>query len=248
MSAIRRTVLTWAAFGVWLLVVLIETGGGHVLGDATPLSLQGSKVTLEYPSGGAVGWGIPYLAFVDGVLLFALFWRAASYVLRGSLQVKVQVVTTIIGGILFLIAAVLALLAALTVLILMVSLVAATPFGLIAYLGIWGGFPTGTAAATLSSLMFVKLVAIVLLLVADLGMLGHKMLVLFFLLSLVATAVLSFLHGLVPMPFVAITDVVGALIAGVIGIVLGLIVVIGSLPALVKVVLRSVGEAKSAAD
>jgi hypothetical protein len=68
------------------------------------------------------------------------------------------------------------------------------------------------------------------------------------LLSLVAAAVLSFLHGLVPRPFVAITDVVGALIANVIGIVLGLIVVLGSLPALVKVVLRSVGETTSAAE
>jgi hypothetical protein len=38
------------------------------------------------------------------------------------------------------------------------------------------------------------------------------------------------------------------LIANVIGIVLGLIVVLGSLPALVKVVLRSVGETTSAAE
>jgi hypothetical protein len=248
MTASRRTVLTWAAFGAWLLVFLIETGSGHLIGDAPGVSLPNSDAKLEYPSGDAVGWGIPYLGFVDGVLLYALFWRAASYVLRGSLQVKVQVVTTIVGGILFLIAAVIALFVALQVLILMVSLAAAVPFGLLAYLGLWGGFPTAAASATLSSLMLAKLIAIVLLLVADVGVLGHKMLVFSLILSLIAAAVLSFLHGLVPRPFVAITDVVGALVANVIGIVLGLIVVIGSLPALVKVVLRSVGEATSAAE
>lgn len=248
MSARRRTVLTWAAFGAWLMVFLIETGSGHVLADAPGVPIAGTDTTLDYPSGDAVGWGIPYLAFVDGVLLYALFWRAASYVLRGSLQVKVQVVTTIVGGILFLIAAVIALFVALQVLILMVSLAAAVPFGLMAYLGLWGGFPTTAAAATLSSVMLAKLIAIVLLLLADSGVLGHKMLVFSLLLSLVAAAALSFLHGLVPRPFVAITDVVGALVANVIGIVLGLIVVIGSLPALVKVVLRSVGEATAAAE
>jgi hypothetical protein len=248
MSTTRRTALTWAAFGAWLLVFMIETGSGSVLSNAPGLPLPGSDVTLDYPSGDAVGWGIPYLGFVDGVLLYALFWRAASYVLRGSLQVKVQVVTTIIGGICFLIAAIIALFVAFQVLILMLSLAAAVPFGLAVYLALWGGFPTGTAAATLSSLMLAKLVAIVLLVVADRGVLGHKMLVFSVLLSLVAAAVLSFLHGLVPRPFVAITDVVGALIANVIGIVLGLIVVLGSLPALVKVVLRSVGETTSAAE
>jgi hypothetical protein len=245
----RRTVLcTWAAAATWLVVVLVEVGARHLLPEPAAIPLPGSERTLGFPAGDAVGLGIPYLAFVDGVLLYALAWRAASYSLKGTVQVKVQVVTTLVGGILFLIACVVALLAAFALLILMTSLVVAVPFGLAAYIGLWGGFPTGAAAATLAGLMGTKIVAVVLLLVADRSVIGHKMLVFCVLLSFVAAAVLSFLHGLVPRPFVAITDALGALVAVVLGIVLGLILVIGSLPALVKVVLRTAGELRAAAD
>ncbi|MBK8978609.1 MAG: hypothetical protein IPM29_22155 [Planctomycetes bacterium] len=243
-----RIALTFAAFGAWLLVVLIEVGSEHLVGAPSPLTMPGASEPMSYPDGEAVGWGIPFLAFVDGVLCQALLWRALSYVMRPSLQVKLQVIVTILGGILFLLGAIVLLFVALQLLLLMLSLVVAVPFGTAIYLARWGGFPTDTAAATLATLMLLRLVAAALLVIADRSTLGHKMLVFSVLLALLAAFVLSFLHAIAPQPFVAITDVLGAIVACVIGLVLGLIVVIGSLPALVKVVLRTAGEVGSAIE
>lgn len=229
MSGKLRVPLTWAAFGVSLLIVLVEVGSGQVFVDAD-----------------AIGWGIPCLAWIDGILCWSLLWRALNYVLPDSLQVKLQVVGSVLGAILYLLAAIVTLFVALQLLLLMLTLVVAVPFGLAIYLAKWGTFAKGTAAATLGVLMTGKLVVCVLLFLADRTVIRHKMLVFTVLLSLLAGVVLAFLHGIVPRPFATITDLLGALIEIVLGIVLGLILLIGSIFPLVKVVLRSAGEVGSA--
>jgi hypothetical protein len=116
----------------------------------------------------------------------------------------------------------------------MVALFFAFPFGTIAYLAIWGFFPRGGAAALLSSLMFLKLVCAGALVAAHQRFLQNKGLILLMLTSLVATLVVAFLHGLVPGILVSITDGIGAIIVSIVAIIWAVILLIGSVPAVVK--------------
>lgn len=66
--------------------------------------------------------------------------------------------------------------------------------------------------------------------------LRHKSLVLLVLTALVANIVIAFLHGLVPIFLVCITDALGAIVVAVLAAIWALSLLIGSLPAIVKAV------------
>ena len=119
-------------------------------------------------------------------------------------------------------------------LVLMVSLLLATPFGTIAYLALFGFFPRGDAAILLSLLMFLKLVFAGALVLAHQRFLQNKGLVLLVLTSLVATMIVAFLHSVVPVILVSITDDIGAIVVAMIAIIWGVVLLIGSIPAVIK--------------
>jgi hypothetical protein len=239
-----KATLTWCAFAVSLLVVLIEMGSEEILPAPIPIPGTGGK-ELGYPEGDAVGWGIPFLAFVDGIICYSLLWRSLNYVLPGSIQVKLQVPLALVGGILYILGAIVALFVAFALLLLMMTLLVAVPFGTLVYLARWGGFPSGTASATLGVLMACRVVTLVLLVFADKSALGHKGLLFTLILGFLGGAILSFLHGIAPLPFVAITDMIGALINVILGIVLALVIVIGSIVPLFRVIKGLFKEVKS---
>ncbi len=181
------------------------------------------------------GMGIPYLALLDALLLLTLVLMGASLLIPERVHGRVQGVATLIGSVVALIAGLAMLFAAITLLFLMVGLFTAAPFGTIAYLAVWGFFNRGGASGTLGLIMLLKVVAAVCLPVAHLRFLQNKGLVLLVLTSLLATAIISFLHGLVPIVLVSITDALGAIIVAILALIWAVVLLIGALVSIVKV-------------
>jgi hypothetical protein len=88
----------------------------------------------------------------------------------------------------------------------------------------------------LSLVMFLKVAFCVLLVLAQPRFLQNKGLVALVLTSLVATLVVSFLHGVVPGLLVSITDTVAAIVLAVLAIVWGIVLLIGSIPSVLKAI------------
>jgi hypothetical protein len=208
------------ALALAVVAVLIELGSPLILGSG----------------GDPPGRGVPYLALVDVVLAYTLLLIALPLVVPDRLQGKLQGIVTLIGSIVLLIVAFLLTLLALTALILMVTLFLAFPFGTAVYAGLFGDFARGEAAVLLSLLMTLKLALCVCLVLAQQRFLQNKGLVLLVVTSLVATIIVSFLHGLVPGLLVSITDALAAIVVGVIAIVWAIVLLIGSIPAVLRAI------------
>ncbi len=194
------------------VVVLIEIGSPLILGtddDSPP------------------GRGIPYLALVDVIVAYTLVLTSLPLIVPDRVQGKVQGIVTLVASIVLLIAAFVLTLLALVALLLMVTMFLSIPFGTIVYVSLFGDFETGRAAAILTLLMILKLVGVVLLIVAQPRFLQNKGLVLLVLTSLIATIVVSFLHGLVPGVLVSITDALAAIVVGIAAIVWAIVLIIG---------------------
>jgi ABC-type multidrug transport system fused ATPase/permease subunit len=181
------------------------------------------------------GLGVPYLALVDGLLLLTLGLMGASLLIPERVHGRVQGLATLMGAVVVLLTGIGLLLAAIALLITMVSLLCAAPFGTIAYLAVWGFFNRGGAAGTLGLLMTFKLAAGVCLVLAHQRFLQNKGLVLLYLTSLLANAVVSFLHGMVPGILVSITDAVGAIVVSILGLIWAVLLLVGALVSIVKV-------------
>ena len=181
------------------------------------------------------GMGIPYLALLDALLLFTLALMGASLIVPERVHGRVQGMATLVGSIVALITGVTMLMVAFALLMTMVALLTAVPFGTIAYLAVWGFFNRGGAGATLGLLMTLKVAAGVCLVLAHPRFLQNKGLVLLVFTSLLATAVVSFLHGLVPIILVSITDAIGAIIVAVLALIWALVLLVGALVSILKV-------------
>jgi hypothetical protein len=180
------------------------------------------------------GLGIPYLALIDGVLVFTIGLMALALFVPGRVGGRVQGVATLVFSIVLILASLLLTILALVQLILMVTLLFAVPFGTIAYLAGWGFFATGAAKVVLALIMLLKLGFVVCLVLAQPRFLQNKGLVLLVLTSLVATIIVSFLQALVPSILVSITDALAAVIVGIIAIIWCIVLLIGSIPAIVR--------------
>ena len=126
------------------------------------------------------------------------------------------------------------IISAIVLLLLMIALLLSVPFGTIAYLAIYGFFDRGGASAVLGILLFLKLAFAACLVLAQQRFLQNRGLVLLVISSLVANIVLSFLHGLVPIILVSITDAIGAIIVAACGCIWWLLALIVALPAILK--------------
>lgn len=242
MGNLRKPFLILALLVV-LVVVLLETGSGLAIGghDASAQLLGGAgKLGVDVGDVHGVtqpsGRGIPYTALVDGILLYTTVLFALSLLVPKGFQGRVQGIVTLVGSILLILLALLLLVIAFVELIVMVTLFAAAPFGTLAYLALWGFFPVGDATALLGLLLFLKLVFAALLILAQPRFLQNKGLVALVLTSFVCTLVLAFLYGFVPVILVSIVDDVGALVFAIIAIIWGLVLLIGSIPAIWKAV------------
>jgi hypothetical protein len=241
MGSLRKPFLLLAMLAI-ILVVLVELGSGLLIGGdgAHDLTQGALDVGADPPSGVSAseppGRGIMYLALIDIIALYTTGLFTLSLVVPDRIQGRAQGVATLIGSIILIIVSFVMLIIAFIELMIMVSLFLAAPFGTLGYLFIWGFFPVGKASTIIALLMFLKLCWAVLLIIAQPRFLQNKGLVLLILTSLVCTLCLEFLHGLVPVILVSILDDVGAIIFSITGIVWGIVLLIGSIPAIVKAV------------
>ncbi|PZF95118.1 hypothetical protein [Micromonospora deserti] len=242
MGALRKPFLLLAMLAIGLAAG-VELGAGLLVGggDASA-ALRDSAADLDVPItvGSAVeepsGRGIGYLALVDAVAVWTTGLYCLSLVLPDRVQGRVQGVATLVFSIVLIIVAFVALLVSFVELTVMVSLFLAPPFGTLAYLAVWGFFPVGDAALVLGLVLLLKLAWAGLLVAAQPRFLQNKGLVLLALTTLLCTVVLEFLHQLVPVILVSILDDLGALVFAVVAVVWGLVLLIGSIPAIVKAV------------
>lgn len=187
-------------------------------------------VTLAAPflgeTGGAVGWAIPTLTLLDIQLAFTAMLMAAPLLLPASLTGRIQGIATFIVALILVITSILAALAAFALFTTLITWLTA-PGGQVFYLERgYANFPNGAAAATLAFIMACKLGSIGTLVLAHQRFLENKGFLLLMGTSLVATIIVSFLHGFVPGFLASVTDAIGAIIVAVVALVwaiLGLI-------------------------
>lgn len=243
-DALRRPFFI-AAVIVFAIVVLAEIGMSLLLGGTAvdPVSLAEAgklgvppDVFLKTQGADAAppGAGIGLLAFLDGLLLFTVVMLGLSLIIDLRTYGRIQGLTTLIVTFLWVIAAFFTALLALAKLFLMFGLFVAAPFGTIAYLALWGSFPTGQAAAILGLLLLLKIVFAVLLILSQPKFLKVTGLVVLLLVSVLLQLVLGLIHDFLPGPLVSIGDQFWALITVVVALVWALIMLIVSIPAVIN--------------
>jgi hypothetical protein len=180
------------------------------------------------------GMAIPYLAFLDGLLLLTAFLMGSSLIIPERIHGRVQGLVQLLCSLAVLIFGFLAGLVAFVLLMVMVGLFLAAPFGTLAYLAIWGSFDRGGASATLALLMALKLGFGIALVIAQQRFLTNKGLVLLVLTSLLANVIIAFLHGFLPSILTSITDALSAIIVAVLAFLWALFMFLWSIPAVLK--------------
>jgi hypothetical protein len=226
LESIRRPLLV-VAIVLFALAFLVEIGSSGFLG----LKDSDAASSLHVPT---PGLGVPSLAALDGLQLWVLLLIGAGLVIPGRIQGKLQGIATLVVSLLGLIGAVVLVLTSLLLLVVMVSLLLAVPFGTIAYFAIYSTFDKSGAQIALSLLMSLKLGFAICLLLAHWRFLQNRGLVLMTLTSLLATIVVGFLHGLVPGFLASITDAIAAIVVGIVAAIRALILLIRSIPSIVK--------------
>jgi len=242
-----RTPLFVLALIACALIVLVELSspsilGGHGAGSA--FLEQASTFGLnKMPSSAGVeeppGRGIPYMVLVDGILLYVIGLMGISLIVPDRVHGRLQGIVTVIGSIVLIIVAIVMAIIALIEVFVMITLFMSPPFGTIAYLALWGFFPTGDASILNTLLMSLKISVCVLLVFAHQRFLQNKGLVFLLLTSLVCGVILSFLHALVPTILVSITDNIAAIVFAIVAIIWAIVLLIGSIPSVIKAI-RSV--------
>jgi hypothetical protein len=180
------------------------------------------------------GMGGPYLALLDGLLLYSIFWMAVGHFELKALTARISSVVTLIASLFGAIGVFAAILAAFGLIVLMIGMFMAAPWGTLAYFIAFAGFPKSEAVAALTFIMVLKLAFLVLLALSDLGYLKNKGLLILVGLSLLATWLTSFLISLPPSFLASITDAVGALITAIISFVWLIVIFVMSIVAVIK--------------
>lgn len=219
------------------LAVLVEIGAylaidsGKVGELALANQLMGKQGKDEKP-----GIGISYLALIDGLVLFTALLMGVSLLIPERVHGRVQGGVTFIISLLLLIGGIVLISIALLKLALMLFLLVSFPFGTIVYMFVYASFPTGAAQAALGLILSLKLAFALFLVIAQQRFLQNKGLVLLVLTSLLATIIVSFLHGMVPRFLVSITDAIAAIIVAVISMIWAVIFLVGSVVSITKVI------------
>jgi hypothetical protein len=245
-----------AALLAWLVVVLVEVGAGFVLPvpDVSVAELRTAivhdnpdrppptvadlqdmvRARAEQPP--RPGYAISSLAAFDLLVFLGLFWMGAGLVVSRRLVGRIQGIVSLVVALVTIVLGIVAVFALFSLLLVMLGLFLAPPFGTLAYLAIWGFFARGSAAATLGILLFCKLAAGVLLVLAQQAFLKRKGLLVLLGVSGLLTVLVSFLHGFPPGILVSITDVIAALVILVVAIVWAILVLIGAIIATIKAI------------
>ncbi len=178
------------------------------------------------------GLGVPYLALIEGLLLFTIGLMAAGMLYKERIQARVQGIATFVFALCMLLAAIGLLIAAIAATLKMVGLLLSVFIGTIIYLIMYGSFDRTASLAVLGILMVLQLGFGVCLLLAEQRFLQNKGLVLLFATSVVANLIVGFLHVLVPGILVSITDGIAGIVVAIIAIIWSVVFLVGSIPSI----------------
>ena len=190
-------------------------------------------VSQAQTQGRPPGLGVPYLALLEGMLLFTLGLMAAGMLYKERIQARVQGSVTFIFALCMLLVAIGLLLAAIAATLTMIGLLLAVFIGTIIYLIVYGSFDRGASLAALGILMVLQIGFGACLFLAERRFLQNKGLVLLFATSVVANLIVAFLQGLVPGILVSITDGIAGIVVAVIAIIWSVVFLIGSIPGII---------------
>jgi hypothetical protein len=212
-----------AAIMVSIVIVTIE------LGTAAPFIKDLLGIDDDPP-----GIGIPAMALIDIQLVFATVLYGLGVILPHATIGRLQGIASLILSIMLILASIVAIFAAITLILLMLALIASF-FGIIVYLAVFGHFGRNEASIILSLLLLAKIAVGVLLVLAHQRFLQNKGLVLLVVTSLVANVIVSFLHALVPIVLVSITDAVAAIIVAILALIWAIGLLVGAIIAIVRI-------------
>jgi hypothetical protein len=253
---LRRPLFIIAAI-VWIIVIGMEIGSSFIPAkfDAAVMRAQTSDqlknsdlsnserndmtnqiADQARKSDKPPGVAIPDMILLDGLVFYSLLLIGLALIIPERIQGRLQGIVTLIVSILVILGGIFLGIKAFVQLMIMISLVLATPFGMLAYLAVWGFFNRGGAATILALTMFLKLVFVVLLVLAQQRFLQNKGLVLIIATSMLGTFIITFLHGLVPIILVSITDSIAAIIVIILAVIWAIFLLIGSIFSIVKAV------------
>lgn len=249
MDVLRRPFFVLALV-LLAIAVLAEVGSLVVIGGAAPPQDLQSRLPAErradlddldpaelsalQSNGSPPGFAIPYSALLDGTLLFAVALMGIGMVVGERIQARTQGIATLIFTILLIIGGIVMIIIALASLLVMVSLLLSVPFGTIAYFAIYGWFDRGGASVLLGLVMALKIGFVLSLIAAHQRFIQNKGLVILIVLSFVGSVIIGFLHGLVPIFLVSITDAIGGIVVGIIAVIWAVVLFISSLVSIVK--------------
>src|SRR5882757_8321708 len=209
------------ALVVMAIVVLMEIG--------SPWLMRVPNSDVDTP-----GYGIMYLAYIDGLLLYVSILITLALLVPEKVQGRIQGIITLIVSFFGCLGAIGSCFVALIFLLIMVTLLLAPIFGTIAYFVIYGDFDRSGANITLSIIMTLKIAFVVLLLLAHQKFIENKSLVLLVLTSLLCNLIVSFLINFLPIFLVSITDAVGAIVVAIIAIIWLVIFLVMAIISIVK--------------
>ncbi|MEX2430565.1 MAG: hypothetical protein WD645_01440, partial [Dehalococcoidia bacterium] len=149
-------------------------------------------------------------------------------------QARVQGAVTLVVALLLILGSLVLIFATIAQLVLMVGLLTATPFGTIAYMARFGSFDRAGASMALGFVMILRIGFVICLVLAQQRFLQNKGLVFLTLTAFLSTIIVSFLHGVVPLFLVSITDAVAAIILGIIAVIWTLILLVSAIGSVVK--------------
>jgi len=213
-----------AAIIIAVVIVTLE------LGSAAPFVKSLLNLEDEPP-----GIAIAALALLDVQLLFATAIYGVGVILPQALMGRVQGIASLILSILLILGSIVAIFAALTLLLLMLALIASF-FGIVVYVAVFGDFGRSQAAIILSVLLIAKIAVGALLVLAHQRFLQNKGLVLLVLTSLIANVVVGFLHGLVPIVLVSVTDAIAAIIVSILALIWAIGLLVGAIIAIIRII------------
>jgi hypothetical protein len=252
-----RKPLFFAAMALISMVVLVEIGSsfltrlgklsGREMGNLESVRADLEKAGLpdnevqdalnRLKSGSRPpGLAIRQMALIDGLIVFALALIGVSLLVPGRVHAKYQGIATLLVSLMVGVISLIAIIAFIPLLTLMVTLLTAFPFGTIIYLVTWGTFNRGAASLSMSVIMGLKMGFAVCLVLAQPGFLQNRGLVFIILTSLLANVIVSFLHGLVPVVLVSITDAVAAIVVSALAGLWAIFLLVGAIPSIFKAI------------
>jgi hypothetical protein len=210
------------------LAVLVDLGAISIVVQHVP-----TTAAIDAPRPGR---GIPTMALLDLLVLFAATLMGVALIVPERIQGRVQGLISLIFSALLLIACVVTLWSEFLLLSLMLGLLLSVPFGSIVYFASYAFFAIAPARAALSIILLLKLGFAISLVLAQQRFLQNKGLVLVIVTSLAANLLLAFLHSFVPGFLVSITDDVGGILICILAIVWSVVYLIGGIFSVVKAI------------